>query len=262
MNDDEMHEPPPTKRSAQNLTEQQADQLLRTACNFQGRAIQAREKCREEFRRAEREDDNTLRILVDGQIAALEAILSNPIPNVNPSLSYQIGLVTSYTRTHFLVTDLILNGDLIEAVTLIRKQLESLARLHELDHKPLDRLQGVTPNVGMFFRHGGGAIYGHLSEVAHFSRPRVSELMHVIQDGERTGPSLHPAFTEHSFACLDLHHFVAIYFLVWITEKLKEWYSTIDVQDALTLLMQTIVFAKSIGVIKFPDQDKADATPV
>jgi hypothetical protein len=256
MNDDELQESEAPGRSAQKMTEQQADRLLRTACNFQGMAIQAREKCRDEFRLAEREDDNTLRILVDGQIAALVPTLSNPIPNVNPSLSYQVGLVTSYTRTHFLVTDLILNGDLIEAVTLIRKQLESLARLHELDHKPLDRLQGVTPNVGMFFRHGGGAIYGHLSEVAHFSRPRVSELMHVIQDGERTGPSLYPTFTEYSFACLDMHHFVSIYFLVWITEKLKELYPGIDVRESLTLLKQTIVFAKSIGVIRFPDREE------
>jgi hypothetical protein len=42
-------------------------------------------------------------------------------------------LVTSYVRTHFIVTDLILNGDLVEAVTLIRKQLESVARLNELE---------------------------------------------------------------------------------------------------------------------------------
>jgi hypothetical protein len=159
------------------------------------------------------------------------------------------------------VTDLILNGDLIEAVTLIRKQLESLARLHELDHKPLNKLQGETPNVGMFFRHGGGEMYGRLSEVAHFSKPRVSELMHVIQDGERIGPSLHPVFTEHSFACLDMHHFVAIYFLVWVTEKLNEWYPATDREEALAILMQTIVFAKRIGVIRFPDQEKTKAPP-
>ena len=61
------------------------------------------------------ETTTTLRILVDGQIAALETILSNPLQTVIPALSYQIGLVTSCVRTHFLVTDLILNGDLIEA---------------------------------------------------------------------------------------------------------------------------------------------------
>jgi hypothetical protein len=149
---------------------------------------------------------------------------------------------------------LILNGDLIEAVTLVRKQLECIARLHELDKKPLKKLDGRTPNVGAFFRHGGGEMYGRLSEVAHFSKPRVSELMRVIEDGERIGPSLHPAFTEHSFACLDMHHFVAIYFLAWITAKLPEWYPGLDCAGNQALLCLTIAFARQIDVIRFPDQ--------
>ncbi|SRR6266403_2309289 len=98
----------------------------------------------------------------------------------------------------------------------------------------------------------GGETYGRLSEVAHFSKPRVSELMHVIQDGERIGPSLHPVFTEHSFACLDMHHFVAIYFLAWITEKGPEWYPEADFKENQTLLYLTIASAKQSGVIHFP----------
>lgn len=236
------------------LTTAQSERLLRDACDFQGRSLQARERCREQFKQAEREEDNVLRIMVDGQVASLESTLSRQIAKVDPSISYQIGVVTSYVRSHFVITDLILNGDLVEAVTLIRKQLESLARLHELDHKPLDKLQGRTPNVGIFFRHGGGEMYGHLSEVAHFSKPRVSDLMHVLQEGERTGPSVHPAFTEHSFACLDMHHFVAIYFLAWITEKIAQWYPGTDVSESLALLYLTIAFAKQIDVIRFPSE--------
>jgi hypothetical protein len=94
MSDSEMQDPDVPGRSGDNLTEKQADCLLKAACNFQASAAQAREKCREMFRLAEREDDNTLRILVDGQIAMLETTLSDPIQSVNPSLSYQIGLVT------------------------------------------------------------------------------------------------------------------------------------------------------------------------
>ncbi len=101
---------------------------MQVACDFQGHAMQARERCREDFRRAEREEDNNLRICVDGQIAALEGKLSRPMTKVDAAISYQIGVSASFVRTHFIVTDLILNGDLVEAVTLIRKQLESLAR--------------------------------------------------------------------------------------------------------------------------------------
>jgi hypothetical protein len=48
---------------------------------------------------------------------------------VTPAISYQIGVSASYIRTHYLVGDLILAGDLVEAIVLIRKQLESPARL-------------------------------------------------------------------------------------------------------------------------------------
>jgi len=237
-----------------NLTAEQAGRLLNGACGFQADRIQARERCREDFRRAEREDGNTLSILIDGQLAAIDTKMVRPISKVDPAVSYQIGLVTSYIRTHFVVTDLILNGDLIEAATLVRKQLESIARLHELDHKPIEKLHGRTPNVGQFFRHGGGEMYGTLSEVAHFSKPRVSEFMRVIQDGERIGPSLHPVFAELSFACLDMHHFVSIYFLGWITEKLSEWYPELDHSENQTLLYMTIALAQRIDVIRLPDK--------
>jgi hypothetical protein len=152
-----------------------------------------------------------------------------------------------------VVTDLILNGDLIEATTLIRKQLESVARLHELDSKPIARLVGEVPNVGLLFRHGGGSMYGTLSEVAHFSKPRVAELMRIIQNGERTGPNLHPVFTEHSFACLDMHHFIAIHFLAWITEKIVEWYADSDYIENQALLYRTVALARRIDVIRFPE---------
>lgn len=250
---EDMNPEKPSEPEQVRLTRDQSEELLRAACEFQAHSLQAREACREQFRRAEREQDNVLRILVDGQIASLEETLSKPVAKADHSVSYQIGLVTSYVRTHFIITELILNGDIVEATTLIRKQLESLARMHELDSRPLDQLQGQTPNVGMFFRHGGGQMYGLLSEVAHFSKPRVAELLHVIQEGDRIGPSLHPVFTEHSFACLDMHHFVAIYFLAWITEKAAHWYPEIKVEERRTLLYLTVTFAKRIGVIRFPE---------
>jgi hypothetical protein len=182
--------------------------------------------------------------------------VSHPVANVNEEISYQIGLSASYIRTHFLVTDLILNGDLVEATTLIRKQLESLARLNELDEKSVETLHGRTPNVGMFFQHGGGAMYGQLSEVAHFSKPRVSELMKLIQEGERFGPSLHPVFTEKSFACLDMHHFVAIYFLSWINNKLDDWYPGVDHKEDKAIFYITVALARKADVIRLSGQEK------
>ena len=231
-----------------NLREDFKD-LLAATCNFQARGEHARNLCREKFKSAELDIDSGLRILVDGQIAGLQDWMSEPVLSLSPEVSYQIGLCASFVRSHFIINDLILTGDVIEATTLVRKQLESLARLNELDQRPLVKLQGRTPNISSVFAHGEGGMYGTLSEIAHFSTPRVSELLHVVSEGKRVGPSLDPVFTEHCFACFDMHHFVCVYFLGWIVPKLVEWYPLKNNTREESLFLRTLMFAESAGVI-------------
>ncbi len=83
----------------------------------------------------------------------------------------------------------ILDGDLIEAYTLIRKQLEKLTRLNELDNRPIEKLLNKTPNIINLFGEAGKELYSELSEVAHFGHSRVSEFISFeTKDGKR-GPS-------------------------------------------------------------------------
>ena len=172
------------------MNQDTAEKLLRAAVDFAALSASARETCRETYRRNERETDNTLRILVDGQVASLGLAMSQKIAAVSESTSYQIGVSASFIRTHFVLGDHILNGDLVEALTLIRKQLESVARLHELDSTPLQKLAGKVPNIKSVLARQAARVYGDLSEVAHFSTSRVSALLHVLQDGDRIGPGL------------------------------------------------------------------------
>jgi hypothetical protein len=53
---------PPVEGDGVNFTREQIEGVLAAACNFQGQGVAAREKCREDFRDAEREKDNTLRM--------------------------------------------------------------------------------------------------------------------------------------------------------------------------------------------------------
>jgi hypothetical protein len=124
------------------MLKEQAERLLSAACDFQGLSMKAREKCRETFRRAESNEHNILRILIDGQIGPFAEDVRRKVEAVTPAVSYQIGVSASFIRTHFLVGDLILNSDLVEAIVLIRKQLESLAKLRQLDSKPFQKLSG------------------------------------------------------------------------------------------------------------------------
>jgi len=238
------------------MTSEDADKLLRAACEFQGRSLAARELCREEFRRTEAEQNNVLRILVDGQIGQIADRVTNKVQATNPAISYQIGVSASFIRTHFLVSDLILNGDLIEAIILIRKQLESLTRLHELDSEPFLKLSGKVPNIKIF-QGAAARMYGGLSEVAHFSTSSVGELLHVAERGELVGPSLLPVFTERSLACFDMVHFVAVYFIAWIVEKLPAWYPGYDNYKDKTLLAETFILATDAGVLRLPEDGSA-----
>ena len=189
---------------------------------------EAREKCRQKYRVTETEPRNRVRIHVDGLMARLANSVRMPIASVNQSSSYQITLAASFIRTYFLVTDLIMNGDVVESFVLVRKQLETLARLNELDSRPLAKLDGRTPNIQNVLKGGAGRIYGDLSEIAHFSTPRVAEFLNIIERGEATGPSIPNVYSERAVACMDMCHFIALYFQIWMAEKLKGWYPDRD----------------------------------
>jgi hypothetical protein len=228
----------------------ETEKLLRAAVDFQANSLQAREKCRDQYRRIEKEDENSLRVLIDGQIALLADKLRQKIETVTPEISYQIGVSSSFIRTHFLATDSFMNGDLVESLVLIRKQLESLTRLYELDSKPLQKLFGKVPNIQNVLKGPSRKMYGHLSEAAHFSKPRVTELLHVVEQGELIGPSLLPVINERCFACLDMNCFIALYFIAWIVEKLPVWYPGYDNKVDQKLAIMGFELALKCGVIR------------
>src|SRR4051812_21778446 len=95
-----------------------SERILRAAVDFGAMSAGARERCREQYREKEGEADNVLRILVDGQVATLAVAMTVKMDSPSPATSYQIGVSTSFIRTHFIVGDLIMNGDLVEALTL------------------------------------------------------------------------------------------------------------------------------------------------
>ena len=239
------------------MNKDDADKLLRAACDFQGKSMASRQSCREQFRQKETSPENILRILVDGLIAGLAEKIAQKVDATNQAISYQLAVSASFIRTHFLISDHILDGDLVEALVLTRKQLESLARLHELDAKPFQKLMGKVPNIQNVLQGESKRLYGHLSEVAHFSTPRVAELLHVAEKGELIGPSLLPVYSERSAACLEMNIFVAVYFLGWIIEKLSEWYAGYDSTHDKQLLGECILVALDTGVLRIPDGESS-----
>ncbi|NOT94354.1 hypothetical protein [Ferruginibacter sp.] len=201
------------------------EDLMRHACDFQADATIAREETKEKYRKSEPDAHNTFRITLDGLIARTIQQLANKIDTPTEKISWQISLAISFVRTHFIINDMIMYGDLIEAFTLIRKNFESVTRLHEIDDKPLLKLLKKTPNVINIFKEGGKQLYPTLSEIAHFGTPSVGELLTVnSHDDGRVGPSLHPAFNVDALGCYDRHAYVSIYFVFWLIQFLKSVY--------------------------------------
>lgn len=227
-----------------------ADQMLRSACDLQGNALVARERTREVFRQKETNEQNILRIAVDGLVASLAAKIDRPVSNVTEEASYQIGLSASFVRTYYVVTDMLLNGDVVEAVVLLRKQVESLARILELEDSPAQDLLNKTPNIKHVFTNGTGRIYGTLPEVAHFATPDAAELLGVNRDGERNGPNLVPQFNDSQFAYMELSHFTGIRFSHWLLGKLPSWYPGIDLEMEVRIAAHAISSALVAGVLK------------
>jgi len=238
------------KSDARRQVENLVRKLMWHLGEFGGKLHEAREKCRSDYRVADPEPRNRLRILIDGLMALFADAVRTPIAHVTESSSYQITLSASFIRTHFVISDLIMNGDVVEAFVLVRKQLESLARLNELDSKPLAKLHGRTPNIQNALVGKAGRIYGDLSEIAHFATPRVAEFLHVIERGTATGPSLLSVYSERAVACMDMSQFVALYFQVWMSDKLKDWYPSNDNSEISTALDLVIGTALDAGIIR------------
>ncbi len=221
------------------------------ATTFQAELINARSGTNEEYRSKEPEKHNTFRITLDGLIVRAIQQLRNKIDEPNEKKSYQISLAISFVRTHFIINDMILEGDLIEAFTLIRKNFESAARLNEIDKTPLAKLLKKTPNVINIFGEGGRKLYPSLSEIAHFGTPRVGELLTVNHhDDGRVGPSLYPAYNIDALACYDRHAYVSMYFVFWLTQFLKDIYQ--DKYDSTkddTTFLILVRHAQNCGII-------------
>lgn len=227
------------------------DKLLEEACEFQGLSTQSRESSSIEYRKKETDAEYYIRVVIDGLMVRLAQNMKEKIKDTNEKISYQISLSASYVRTHFIINDMILHGDLVEANTLIRKQLESLTRLYELDAKPLQRLLRKTPNVINTFKTTGKQVYPFLSEIAHFASPKASQLLHVMEkEGGLVGPSMIPVYTDAAHGCFDIQATVSFYFLFWFIDKQREFYEAFDGAAEERILLSAFKKAIDADIIR------------
>lgn len=145
-------------------------------------------------------------------------------------------LIVSFTRTHFIAQDLLGFGELIEAAVLIRKQMELLARLHELaENDSLDSLIRRTPNVrplGKQIR----CLYSVYSEIAHSSNPiHLQQLGRVEIDGVEYTP-IYPVYDSNSIVTFQHQVLTVVEFHNWAHPFLSAAYEDFDADAADELI--------------------------
>jgi len=138
---------------------------------------------------------------MDQFISCILSVLKN-ISTVELEHKYRLTLITSFIRSHFVILDLIESSDLIEAATIIRKQVELLARFEEIEKKELTKLMGKTPKVTSL---NIGPTYGSLSEIAHSSKFGPLSLLGIQETEKETGYSIYPVFNENTLTTISIY---------------------------------------------------------
>lgn len=184
--------------------------------DFTTKSIQARELSRKKYSiDAKKYNIDAIANLLDGLILSVSKNFHKPPVEVTEKVSYQIGVCASYIRTHFIINTLIENGDILEASTLIRKQLESIARLLELrTDKSITKLSSRTPNVNQIFNKRLKDVYQILSDISHSGKKDIYNLISIEDvDNGIAKANIYPMYSNDSLQCYKFHCYIALIFL-------------------------------------------------
>jgi hypothetical protein len=161
-------------------------------------------------------------------VASLTFFLTNrDMRKVNNGL-YISGLLTSFCRSHFVAGDLLLQGELIDAATILRKQMELVSRLKELrSGVQAADLVDRTPNV-RHLRKDVARLYGEYSSIAHSANPRTLQLLGLVEKDGCTYTPLYPVFDENLRAGLNHFVLVSLEFALWTMSFYRSELSAYD----------------------------------
>ena len=222
---------------------------------FDEQYLKSRERVNKEFENSESELHHIFRKTMDGLLILVMENLFGKYDEPSEKFLYQLNLAISFVRTHFIINNLILDGDLIEAYTLIRKQLEKLTRLNELDNRPIEKLLNKTPNVINLFGEAGKELYSELSEVAHFGHSRVSEFISFETKDGKKGPSLFPSYKKSAIICYDRSAYVALYFTSWLIDFVEENNSKYNREKDVHMFLMLEKMALDCSIIRAKEKE-------
>lgn len=145
---------------------------------------------------------------------------------------YLADLMVSFCRSHFIASDLILGGELVEAAVIVRKQMELLARLNELSAGlDIDKLVRRTPNI-KHLKTGLNRLYSEYSEISHSASPKVMQILGRKDLEEGSFTPVYPEFQENAYVSMQHLVMSALEYYVWcanfLIDNFPEYDATYD----------------------------------
>lgn len=189
------------------------------------------ENAREHFRSKARHDFLCVHEKSNLLIASLNEVVarhmyyaeSRSLNHINNG-GYYGKLIVSFTRTHFVLYDLIICNELIDASVLFRKQLELVSRLVELEGNiDVSKLLKKTPNI-KHLEFDLNRLYSAYTEVAHSSNVEKMNLLGFKNTENGRYSLVFPEFDENSYVSF-YHLFLLVsQYHYWIAGKYEKWF--------------------------------------
>lgn len=145
-------------------------------------------------------------------------------------------------RTNNSVSKLILQSEIVDAYTLLRKQLELIARFSELDKSTKESLKKKKDTPNIMETPGMGPYYGFMSNIAHStSYKELGDVFAYEKQMEgKMGLSMQPQFTDYTVDtfCLQCELFFRFSYIMldFLSKLLDDYDAEQDIRIFLLML--------------------------
>ncbi len=174
------------------------------------------------------ENSNLLIALTNELVASLTLFVSGKSFREIENGLYLADLMVSFCRSHFIASDLILGGELVEGAVIIRKQIELVARLNELSSGlSVNKLLRRTPNI-KHLKSGLNKLYSEYSEISHSASPEVMKILGWKELEQGTFTPVYPEFQGNAYVAMQHLIVTALEYYVWCGNFLLDNFTEYD----------------------------------
>lgn len=198
------------------------------------------------------EDFPEVKVIIDKTIDFF-TIITNKLDGVefaDEKQQYKLLLMVSFMRTHYVINELIIYSEIVEAATLMRKQLELLARLNEIDVGELEKLDKKVPQM----KHLPELkeYYGLWSQVAHNASFNSLDLLGYNMDDEAHKRFyVQPTYTDNTVETLNMNLDLFMMFGLIVVDFMKTVFSGYKADEEIQFLLSLNEYGRKTNIPYF-----------